>query len=352
MDLLSSLKKIESKVSYELIKEIGHGAFARVYLAIRKGFGLDRYVAVKVIDMSAMDDKHRSVIMEEAKILGRLSHPNIIHIYDCGLIDEDTFFIVIELVNGFSLKDVIREHTKKVMDQLKNEETFPLSLMKHTAASILVNTAYGLDYIHNAKDLLTGESLHIIHNDLKPGNILIGLNGTLKVSDFGISYSPIRSVRLRGGSPAYMAPEWIKSMLSDGKSIQPQVTFDIYSLGVSLHETLTDRRLFKAPKPNMKRNEMLRAIYAQMEKFKPGLTLKVNPAADVKLCKIVDRCLEFDPENRFQTIVEIIHLMDSYISEGHFHPEILDRRFLSEYMGSLYPGDEVSRFQQGLYDAN
>lgn len=345
-------KKIESRVGYEIVRKIGRGSFANVYLAIRRGYGLDRYVALKIIDMSSMDERNRMVIMEEAKILGKLSHPNIIHIYDCGMVDDDTFFIVVELVNGFSLKEVISEHTKKVMNTLGDHEQIPLSLMKHTAASVLIHTANGLNYMHNAHDLLTGDPLHIIHNDLKPGNILIGLNGTLKVSDFGISYSTVRTVKLKGGSPAYMAPEWIQMVLSDKPPQKPDPTVDIYSLGVCLHETLTDRRLFKAPKPNMPRKEMLKAIYSQMKNHKRGTTLKINPAADPKLCKIADRCLQFDPENRYQSMSEIIGKVDKYISDGRYHPEILDRRFLSEYMGSLYPGGEISRFMEQLNESS
>jgi eukaryotic-like serine/threonine-protein kinase len=190
---------IKNNVEYELIKIIGKGAFADVHLAIRRGFGLDRYVAVKIIDMSTMGEKHRTVIMDEAKLVGKLSHPNILHIYDCGMMEEQYFFIVLELINGFSLKDIIKQHTGKVMSILKDHEKIPLSLMKNAAASILINTTLGLNYIHSAEDLLTGEFLHVIHNDLKPGNILIGFDGSLKVSDFGISYSPIRSVKLKGG---------------------------------------------------------------------------------------------------------------------------------------------------------
>lgn len=338
-------KKIENRVDYELVKEIGKGAFATVYLAIRRGYDMERYVAIKVIDMATMGEKHRTVIMDEAKLVGKLSHPNILHIYDCGMVEDQYFYLVLELVNGFSLKDIIREHTKKVMDRLKNHEAIPLSLMKHAAASVLMNASFGLHYIHNAEDLLTGKPLNVIHNDLKPGNILIGFDGSLKVSDFGISYSPIRSIRLKGGSPAYMAPEWIQSLLKQKKD-KPKVTMDIFSLGVCLYEILTDRRLFKAPKPNMDRTDMLKAIYEQMKNFKPGQTKLVNPAADETLCRIADRCMEFYPENRYQEVSEIIDEIDEGVSQGIFKPGTLDRRFLAEYMQNLYSNDQIHRYSR------
>jgi eukaryotic-like serine/threonine-protein kinase len=336
-------EKIESKVGYRIIKQIGKGAFAKVFLALREGYGLDRYVAIKVVDMSLMDERHRMVILDEAKITGKLSHPNIIHIYDCGMVDSEYFFNVIELVNGYSLREIIQRHTSMVMDRLKGYEKIPVSLLKHATASILMQICLGLSYIHNARDLVTGEDLNVIHNDLKPGNILIGFDGSLKVSDFGISYSPLRSVKLKGGSPAYMAPEWIRSLLDGPKTVRPVETSDIYSLGVCLHETLTDRRLFRA-KGNLSRPALLEQIYDQMKNYKPGTTRRINPAADPELCRIADRCLRFDPTKRYQDSQSIIAELDEMISDGHFHPQIMDRRFLAEYMDSLYKEDEHFRF--------
>lgn len=327
---------IEHQVNYRLIREIGRGAFAQVYLGLREGGGIDRYVAIKVIDMTSMSERHRTVIMDEAKITGRLNHPNLIHIYDCGTVSGQYFFSVIELVNGFSLRDVIRQHTSLVMDRLKGYDSIPMSLLKHAIGSIFIHTTLGLNYMHNAEDLVSGEPLSMIHNDLKPGNILIGFDGSLKVSDFGISYSPLRSVRLKGGSPAYMAPEWIQILLSGEKNVTPQVTCDIFSLGVCLHETLTDRRLFRV-KPKMPRDEMLKEIYRQMKAYRRGQTRRINPAADPNLCRIADRCLHFDPACRYQNTQEILDDLDELISDGAFHPEILDRRFLAEYMENLYP---------------
>jgi serine/threonine protein kinase len=339
--------EIESKVGYRIVREIGKGAFAKVYLAVREGYGLERYVAIKVVDMSTMNERHRMVIMDEAKITGKLSHPNIIHIYDCGIVDSHYFFNVIELVNGYSLREVIRQHTNLVMDNLRGYGDIPMSLLKHAIASILMHTALGLNYIHHAEDLLTGEKVSVIHNDLKPGNILIGFDGRLKVSDFGISYSPMRSIRLKGGSPAYMAPEWIRSLLDGEKNVKPDITCDIFSLGVCLHETLTDRRLYKA-KPDMTRNQMLEEIYKQMKSFKPGLTRRINPAADPHLCRIADKCLHFDPKKRYIGTQSIIDELDELISDGVYHPQILDRRFLAEYMETLYSEEDQHRFHGAL----
>lgn len=348
MNFEEEIGTFESKVGYKLIQEIGRGAFAKVYLAIREGFGLDRYVAVKLVDMSAMGERQRTVIMDEARITGKLSHANIIHIYDCGTLGDHCFFIVAELINGFSLKDVIRRHTDLVMDKMKGQESIPMSLLKHSIASILMHTALGLDYIHNARDLVTGDNLQVIHNDLKPGNILLGFDGSLKVSDFGISYSPLRAVKLKGGSPAYMAPEWIKALIEEDKAASPSATSDIFSLGVTLHETLTDRRLFKATRPDMNRKQMLKAIYEQMENYRRGRTRKINPAADPNLCRIADKCLAFEPEKRYQNTKQIIDELDELISDGVYHPQILDRRFLAEYMQNLFTEEERIRYRNSV----
>lgn len=341
---MQALKKIESTVSYELIRVIGQGSFAKVYLSRRIGFGLDRYVAVKITDVKNMDDRYREAIIEEVRISGHLSHPNILHVYDCGLIKDHYFFMVCELVDGYSLREVIAQHTRKVMNRLGNHGPIPISLMKHAAASILMHAAQGLDYIHNARNVLTGDSIALVHNDLKPGNILFTMNGSLKVSDFGISYSPMRSVRMKGGTPGYMAPEQIQTLLNPKQSSKPRPTSDIYSLGVCLHETLTDRRLFQAPRQGMKREDLLKSIYEQMKHVTPGLTKKINPAAEPHLCSIVDRCLQFEPVNRYQSVREIIQEVDSLIRKGVFLPEIFDKRFLAEYLHSLFDGKGLERF--------
>lgn len=340
----SDYKILKSDIEYRLIRSIGKGSFAKVYLARRVGIGLDRYVAVKVVDLDGMNERQRSVIMDEAKITGVLSHPNILHIYDCGMVADRYFFIVCELLDGYTLRDIIRRHTDRVMDRLRGEAQIPLSLMKNAVASVAIHTVHGLNYIHHAVDVATGQSIRVIHNDLKPSNILIGMNGSLKVSDFGISYSPLRTVKLKGGTPAYMSPEYLKAIMDNEASLTPTVSLDIYSLGICLYETLTDRRLFTAPREGMNRNDLYTTILQQMQNVKPGLARQTNPAADPEISRIVDRCLEFDPTNRYVTVYEILKELEALIEKGYFHPEILDRYFLRKYMESLYPEGCLRRY--------
>ncbi len=337
-------RRIDSQASYELVREIGRGSFAGVYLARRSGVGLERYVAIKVVDLKGMNKRQRAILMDEARITGALSHPNILHVYDCGTLGERWFFLVCELMDGYTLKDVIARHTQRVMERLKGSEEIPVSLMKHAVASILMHTAHGLQYMHDAQDILTGASIRVIHNDLKPSNIIIGMDGALKVADFGISYSLLRKVRLKGGTPAYMSPEWIGAMLDKDSRHTPGPALDIYSLGICLHETLTDRRLFRAPREGMAREEVMVAIHGQMRNLKKGFTRIVNPAADPHLSAIVDRCLAFEPTERYASVREIIDELDGLISRGVFHPEIFDRRFLAEYMVSLFMEGGLRRF--------
>ena len=98
----------------------------------------------------------------------------------------------------------------------------------------------------------------------------------------------------------------------------------------------------------MTRNEMLEEIYKQMNAFKPGRTKQINPAADPHLCRIADRCLQFDVDKRYQDCQDIIDELDELISDGVYHPEILDRRFLAEYMENLYSETDQHRFLGAL----
>ncbi|MBZ0102646.1 MAG: serine/threonine protein kinase, partial [Thermoanaerobaculia bacterium] len=206
---------------YEIVGEIGRGAMGAVWRARDPKLG--REVAIKTIAaaMSGGDDRAEisARFEREARVAAQLAHPNIVGIYDAGT-EGDSLFLVMELVEGETLGH--RLATGR----------FPAA---GEALEIAAQAADALSCAHEAG---------VIHRDIKPANLLIGRDGRVKVSDFGVAKAVSERTELTRtgmmvGSPAYMAPEQIKGMQLDGRS-------DLFSLGVVLFEMLCGRKPFPA----------------------------------------------------------------------------------------------------------
>ena len=193
---------------YEVIEKIGAGGMADVYRA--KDHRLNRFVAVKVLKSEYCEDtKFVTKFRQEAQAIACMSHPNIVGIYDVGE-DQGMHFIVMELVDGITLKKYIEKKGK---------------LSVREAVGISLQIAGGLEAAHNN---------HIIHRDIKPQNILISKDGTAKVTDFGIAKAASSNTITASamGSVHYISPEQARGGFSDEKS-------DVYSVGVTMYEMLS-----------------------------------------------------------------------------------------------------------------
>jgi len=204
---------------FEISSVLGQGAMGVVYLAHDPD--IDRPVAIKTIHPEAARGESGAEIearfLKEAKLAGRLQHPSIVTVFDVGR-DKDLYFIAMEYVDG-----------KPLTRYLGGEE---LSLAAKVA--IIRQAAEALAHAHERD---------VVHRDVKPGNILIGKDGRVKVTDFGIgkftsaTTSDMTRTGQMIGSPAYMSPEQIRGEKIDGRS-------DLFSLGVVLYELLTGTRPF------------------------------------------------------------------------------------------------------------
>ena len=197
---------------YEILKRIGSGGMADVYMAIDQK--LNRKVAVKVLKPEYVDDeKFLKKFQTEAQAIASLTHPNIVNIYDVG-VEDGVNYIVMELAGGITLKEYIKRKGR-----LSPQETVDISLQ----------IASALSHAHNH---------HIIHRDIKPQNILISDDGMIKVTDFGIAKAAnantVTSTATAIGSVHYISPEQAKGRFCDEKS-------DIYSLGITMYEMVTGR---------------------------------------------------------------------------------------------------------------
>lgn len=255
---------------YEIIEKVGNGGMATVYKAT--DLVLKRYVAVKILrDEFTTDEEFIKRFETEAQSAGRLTHPNIVSIYDVG-VDKGIYYIVMELIQGKTLKEIIVE------------EKGPLPWKWSVNVAIQIASALEMAHKNN-----------IIHRDIKPHNIIITEDGVAKVTDFGIakavSNSTITAFGTTIGSVHYFSPEHARGGYTDAKS-------DLYSLGVVLYEMVTGRVPFDADTP-----VSVALKHMQEEPIPP---IEVNPNVPEALNKIIMKALKKDPMLRYQTSTEIL----------------------------------------------
>ena len=253
---------------YEIIERIGFGGMADVY----KGMDhkLNRHVAIKVLKSDyRSDDVFISKFVSEARAAGGLMHPNIVNVYDVGQ-DRGLYFMVMELVEGITLKDYIEKKGR-----LSAKETI----------SIAIQLASGMEAAH---------SHHIIHRDIKPQNIIISNDGKVKVTDFGIARATTSSNTISAnvmGSVHYTSPEQARGSLTDEKS-------DIYSAGITIYEMSTGRVPFDGD------STVSVAIKQLQEEIIPPS--EVVPNIPYSLECIILKCTQKSPDRRYQNAQELI----------------------------------------------
>ena len=253
---------------YEILEKIGSGGMSEVYKA--KCHKLNRLVAIKVLKSEFTSDAtFVSKFKMEAQAAAGLSHPNIVNIYD--VVDEgDIHFIVMELVEGITLKSYI---TKKGHLDVKE------------AIGIAIQVASGIEAAHEQ---------HIIHRDIKPQNMLISMDGKVKVADFGIARavsSQTMNAATVVGSVHYISPEQARGGYSDERS-------DLYSLGITMFEMVTGHVPFEG-------DNTVTVALAHLEEPMPDPRM-LNPDVSPSLARIILKCTEKRPERRYPNAAAVI----------------------------------------------
>ncbi|WP_186408830.1 serine/threonine-protein kinase [Candidatus Accumulibacter aalborgensis] len=253
---------------YEIIRTLGKGATADVYLAHDPD--RDRQVAIKVIKFmdnnAAMSRRLRKIFATEDSIGRRLDHPNIVKVYD-AVIEPERAFLIMEFVDGGAL-DKFCART-------------PL-LPMHRVISIIFKCCLALDHAYKQG---------VVHRDIKPANILIDANDNPKIADFGLGLlgknTGKNSTFVMGvGSPAYMSPEQVKDYPLDQKT-------DLYSLGVVLYQLLTGRLPFRAKNAGQLRYKIINTDAHPVCAIRPELPAGLDP--------IISKALEKDLYNRYHS---------------------------------------------------
>lgn len=261
---------------YEILEKVGSGGMADVFRA--KCHRLNRYVAIKILKQDYSEDtKFVTKFRGEAQAIAGISHPNIVGIYDVGE-ENGMYYIVMELVDGITLKKYIEEKGK---------------LSVKEAVGIALQIANGLEAAH---------SNHIIHRDIKPQNILIARDGTAKVTDFGIAKAASSNTITANamGSVHYISPEQARGGYSDEKS-------DIYSLGVTMYEMLSGTLPFNGE------SAVAIALAHIQEEAVPLAALDATIPKGIS--NIVNKCMQKKTELRYSCVVDLIADLKMFLQD-------------------------------------
>ncbi|HSN98751.1 MAG TPA: serine/threonine-protein kinase, partial [Candidatus Nanopelagicales bacterium] len=281
-------------LSFQYLAEIAVGATTRVELSRIVGpHRQGELCAVKRLHPDFADDPGASTeFLDEVWMTAALQHPNVVEVRGWGT-DGQGSYLAVELVQGVSLARLMKTVTE-------TGEAFPERLVVYIVAQL----CRGLAAAHGLRSR-EGELLHLVHRDLTPGNVLVGFQGEVKITDFGLAKAKMRMTRtLTGtlkGEPTYMAPE-------QGKGIEIDRRADLFSLGVVMFELFGGQHPWAAPNEF----EMVQLIASAP----PADLRELRPRIDKGLVALVNRCLEKDPAARYQSAEEILARLEEWL---HVH---------------------------------
>ncbi|MBD3170099.1 MAG: CHASE2 domain-containing protein [candidate division Zixibacteria bacterium] len=277
--IIANADNLEQMGRYKIEGILGRGAMGSVYKGVDPAIG--RPVAIKTIRLDRIESDAEAEEMArrlsaEAHSAGRLSHPNIITIYDVGQ-ERNLQYIAMEFLVGRTLEDI-----------LKSDKTPDVEF----TAKILVQTADALDYAHRQ---------NVVHRDIKPANIMVLEDGTVKVMDFGIARVDNMHMTQTGitvGTPNYISPEQLQGADVDGRA-------DIFSSGVLLYECLAGKKPFSG--------ENISTLVVNILNIKPPVPSSINKEVPEELDKITMKTLEKNPENRYQSAHEFAEALRGFL---------------------------------------
>jgi len=274
---------------YRILAAIGAGGSARIDLArIDRAYNFQRHVVIKrPLEHLRADKGVAASLQREARIGGRLRHPNLVAVLDAGVHDGYDY-LALEYIHGSSLRTLMQTETGGQVRDL------PLAV----SLGIAIDIARGMHDAHELTDT-DRTPLGLVHRDVSPGNVLIGLDGTVKLADFGIA-KETRVSTLSGsmhGTVTYMAPEQCRGHAFDRRA-------DVFSLGVILYELITQTRLFWADNDVASLHRVLSGNVARPRKLKPTIAPELDD--------IVMMAVAHDADKRFATARQLADALEHY----------------------------------------
>jgi hypothetical protein len=269
------------KIAGYLIEErIGRGAMGTVYKATQ--LSLDRTVALKILARELVSDTgFIDMFVREAQNAGQLNHPNIVQVYDVGNY-KSVYYFSMEYMAGGSVYDLINREGAQPFDR---------------ALALAADSARGLLY---------AEKRGIVHRDIKPDNLMLGVDGTAKIGDLGIArrMHAGTTVAEEGifGSPHYMAPEQAQGLKVDART-------DIYSLGATMYHVLSGKTPFSGKSPQ--------EIILKQINEKPRPLLEANPLVPPEVAAVVEKCMAKDPEARYGSSKDLLDELTGLKGRAH-----------------------------------
>jgi serine/threonine-protein kinase len=301
---------------YKIVEKIDAGGMAEIYKAKAITVdGFEKSVAIKrILPNLCTQPKFVNMFLDEARLSMHLNHANIVQVFDVGRA-QGTYFIVMELVEGYNLRRVFQR-----IAEVGSRFPVPVALF------VVTEMLKGLAHAHDRRDS-GGNLLGIVHRDVSPPNVLISYAGEVKVTDFGlakaVTQAELTDPGIVKGKFSYLSPEAL-----DGRSVDHRA--DLFSAGVVLWELLANRRLF------LGKSEMETVELVQKSEI-PSLSL-LNPDVPEELDRMIQKSLHRDPRKRYHSSREMVDTLTGYLFSNGLKVTSYD---LAEFLRSVFERQEV-----------
>jgi serine/threonine protein kinase len=297
---------------YELLKKVGLGGMAELFLARQSGIeGFEKLIVIKrILPHLADSAEFIQMFLNEARLAARLTHPNVVQIYDLGRVGGQ-YFIAMEYVNGVDLSRV-----------LKKERKARRFIPTEHAVKMMSYVCEALTYAHNHTDV-QGNPLCIVHRDISPHNVLVAFDGGVKLTDFGIAKAATQAVKTKAGTLKgkyyYMSPEQCLGRKIDNRS-------DIFSAGILLYQLMTSRLPFRGDSEF----SVLHAIVHDAPR-PPSVHREDFPAG---LYPILERSMAKHSEDRYEDALQMQMALEKFLME---HKLVSNTTLIGKYVQGLFP---------------
>lgn len=309
---VNHIRNLQDRIGYRLIRPIAAGGMGSVYEAIQEGaHGFTKKVAIKLIrEEYSSEPAFRRNFVGEARLVSDLIHNCIVQTYHLGEI-YGQYYMVMEFVNGYNLEEFILQH-RALGDDV------PIDL----AVFIISRICRGLSYAHRKKDP-SGQRLGIVHRDINPRNVMISLEGDVKITDFGIAKALNLMYNVEGeviaGKDEYLSPEQANREITDERA-------DLFSCGVVLAELLLGYNCFEAPgDPQTTRNNIRNMPLPDFGTEREGI--------DSRIEDILHRSMEKDRRKRYQSAFEMLSALERSLYDDGYGPT---SEKLAAYLTALF----------------